>query len=302
MCGKQDDGRRLLRGLLDNRAIAFEYDTEGETSCPPWDSSQTGMPTHETTMSGTAEALEAAAAALAESRRRTEALAVYSRRMAHDLSNFLTVIRTYSELLLADLPIDHASRADVEEIAQAADTTVAYVQRASLFARAASARPAAIPVDALVADVIANEGTSSVGPVAFDAACKRTVMGSSALLAEALHEILQNARDASPPGAPVRVTTRAIELTASQVDAGVPVDAGSWAVIEVQDQGSGVDPDIAENVFDPFVTTKSGVRGAGFGLATARSAAWACGGQIAIGRHGEVTIARLYLPALPASA
>lgn len=253
-------------------------------------------------MSSTAEELEQAAAALAESRRRTEALAVYSRRMAHDLSNFLTVIRTYSELLLADLPSDHASRADVEEIAQAADTTVAYVQRASLFARAASARPAVIEVDALVADVIANEGTASVGPITVDTGCKRTVMGSSALLAEALHEVLQNARDASPPGAPVRITTRVVELTAPQVDAGVPVEAGSWAVIEVRDQGAGIAVEVAQNVFDPFVTTKSGVRGAGFGLATARSAAWACGGQLTLGREGDETIARLYLPALPAPA
>ncbi len=253
-------------------------------------------------MSSTAEELDQAAASLAESRRRTEALAVYSRRMAHDLSNFLTVIRTYSELLLVDLPTDHASRADVEEIAQAADTTVAYVQRASLFARASSAKLAAIGVDALVADVIAHEGTETVGPVTLDATCNRSVMGSASMLAEALQEILRNARDASPPGAPVRVTTRVIELTAPQVDAGVPVEAGSWAVIEVQDRGAGIDAEIAENVFDPFVTTKAGVRGAGFGLATARSAAWACGGQLSLGREGDVTIARLYLPTIPTQA
>lgn len=301
--GRTGDGRRSISTrppprLLDNRAIALEYDTGTLASCPSWYDSHAVVPLHQKTMTSSAEEVEQAAAALAESRRRTEALAVYSRRMAHDLSNFLTVIRTYSELLLSDLPSDHGSRPDVEEIAQAADTTVAYVQRASSFARAASAKPAAIEVDALVADVIANEGAAGVGPIIVDAACERRVMGSSALLAEALHEILQNAREASPPAAPVRVATRTIALAEPRVDSGVPVEAGHWAVIEVQDQGTGVDADIMENVFDPFVTTKSGVRGAGFGLATARSVAWACGGQLALGREGNVTIARLYLPVL----
>ncbi len=248
-------------------------------------------------MSGTTEELEQATAALAESRRRTEALAVYSRRMAHDLSNFLTVVRTYSELLLADLPSDHGSRADVEEIAQAADTTVEYVQRVSSFARVSNVKPALVPLDAFVTDVIENAGMRTAGPVTVDATCQCSVMGSAALLAEALQEIVQNARDASPAGAPVRVMTRAIELTAPQVESGVPIEAGQWAVIEVQDEGSGISAEVAENAFDPFVTTKAGVRGAGLGLATARSAAWASGGQLTLGREGNITVARLYLPA-----
>ncbi len=242
------------------------------------------------------DALNTASARLAEARRRTDALSVYSRRMAHDLSNFLTVIRTYSELLIADTPADHASRPDLDEIAQAADTTVGYVQRVSAFSRAAGAKTAPFALHELVADVVQQAQATAVAPVTLDAQARCTVSGSAVTLGEAIQELLSNARDASPPGAAITVRTRETTLEAATVEHGVPVDAGNWALVEVIDAGVGVPENIAENVFDPFVTGKSGVRGAGFGLAIARCAAWATGGQLTLGREQGQTVARLYLP------
>jgi signal transduction histidine kinase len=44
-----------------------------------------------------------------------------------------------------------------------------------------------------------------------------------------------------------------------------------WAVIEVQDSGTGIPPAIRDRVFDPFFTTKEVGRGTGQGLAIARN-------------------------------
>lgn len=240
--------------------------------------------------------LRTAAARLLEARRRTDALSLYSRRMAHDLSNFLTVIRTYSELLIAHTPADHASRQDLDEIAQAADTTVGYVHRVSAFSRASGAKVAPFALHELVADVVEEAQASSLAPVTLDAQTRCAVTGSAAILGEALQELLSNARDASPVDAQISVRARETTLQAPLVEHGVPVEAGVWAVVEVIDSGVGVPEDIADNVFDPFVTGKSGVRGAGFGLGIARCAAWATGGQLTLGREHGYTVARLYLP------
>ncbi len=248
-------------------------------------------------MTRTAE-LERAALQLEEAHRRTEALVVYSRRVAHDLSNFLTVIRTYSELLLSDLPSDHPTRADVTEIAQAADTTVSYVQRVSSFGRAHSAKQGPLSVAALVRDIVEQALHAGLGPITLVDPVDTTVKGSAPVLGEALHEVIVNAREASPTGATIEVSTHVLQLEDTVVDAGVPINAGSWAVIEVRDSGAGVPEAVAANMFDPFVTSKSGVRGAGFGLATARCAAWAFGGELTLGRDGAHTRARFYLPVL----
>jgi signal transduction histidine kinase len=245
--------------------------------------------------------LQRAEAHRAEALRRTEALSFFARRMSHDLSNFLTVIRTYAELVLADTPPSSPSHADLTEIGQAADTTVAYMQRASSFGRASSAPAAPTRLDGLVTAVVAQAEAAGRGPVTVACASDAEVTASAAGLSEALLELLANARDADRDGV-LAVRTLRVTRDAPVVEGGVPIGAGSWAVVEVHDAGPGVAETVAETAFDPFVTTKAGVRGAGLGLAIARAHVWAAGGELTLTREsvaagaGVRTVARVYLP------
>ncbi len=258
-----------------------------------------GAATHGRTGASDAQAAsdpEMAAAVLAEARRRTDALALFSRRVAHDLSNFLTVIRTYSELMQADLPPDHPNRADLDEIAQAADITVSYVQRTSAFARALASRVSTFPLDPLVSSSVHGADYEDLGPLQVVTQSGVSVSGPAPSLSEAIQELTRNAREASPPNTTVFVRTRVEVLPEAVVRDGVPIDAGTWAVVEIEDRGAGLPLELASSAFDPFVTGKTGVRGAGFGLTMARTAAWACGGELTVGRADGGTVARLYLP------
>jgi signal transduction histidine kinase len=248
-------------------------------------------------MSLDSELLPRAEASLAEAHRRTEAIAFFARRVSHDLSNFLTVIRTYSELVLADTPETSPAKADLEEIRQAADTIVAYLQRASAFGRATSSPLAPTLLDGFVAAVVAQANAGGRGPIVLHAASDARVTASAAGLADALQELIANAREASPRDAEVVVHTSTRVLTAPLIDGGVPIAAGRWAVVSVRDDGPGVEETVRETAFDPFVSTKAGVRGAGLGLAIARAAIWAANGQLTIVREAPHTIARVYLPA-----
>jgi len=247
-------------------------------------------------MSVESEPLPHAEASLAEAHRRTDAIAFFARRISHDLSNFLTVIRTYSELVLADTPEHAPAKADLEEIRQAADTIVAYLQRASAFGRTSNAALVPTLLDGFVAAVVAQANTTGRGPIVLQAASQARITASAAGLSDALQELIANARDASPHGADVTVLTSTLTLREPIIDGGVPISAGTWAVISVRDAGAGIDPSIADSAFDPFVSTKAGVRGAGLGLAIARAAVWAANGQLTIAREAPHTVARLYLP------
>ncbi len=247
-------------------------------------------------MSSESPELIAARQELAEAHRRTDALAFFARRMAHDLSNFLTVIRTYSELMLGDLPSDSTSRADLLEIAQAADTTVAYVQRSSTFGRAVNSKVMPLQLDDLLRDVVQQADDIGHGPIMLSLSSSATVSSSAAVLAEAITELLVNAREAGPAPAPIVVRSRVESSNETAVDRGVPITPGRWAVVEIIDRGAGIAASVAPNAFDPFVTSKSGVRGAGFGLTIARAAAWASGGELTLGDADGLTVARMYLP------
>lgn len=216
-----------------------------------------------------------------------QAVASFARHLAHDLNNFATVIRTYSELLMADLP-EGSTRNDAAEIYRAADTLIAYLQRVTRFARAGTGRPipqALLPtVRAVVDEFLEARDASPVRLVDGGADAPTHAVYDGEWLRDALRELITNARDASPG-------THSIEVIMSQAD-----DAGvRWAVIDVCDHGPGFSDALRGTPEAPFVTTKLGVRGAGFGLTLADAFAEANGGRLRRTREAGVTRVSLWL-------
>ncbi len=76
------------------------------------------------------------------------------------------------------------------------------------------------------------------------------------------------------------------------------------AIIEVEDDGEGIDPDIAAAVFDPFFTTKAEGQGMGLGLYLARAQLRQLGGNLELlsapGRGTKVKVRVALRPADPA--
>jgi two-component system sensor kinase FixL len=104
--------------------------------------------------------------------------------------------------------------------------------------------------------------------------------------------LLANARDALREQPPDR---RQIAIRSRQVSAG----PGKGLVLEIEDCGSGLAPDVAQRLFEPFVTTKAG--GMGIGLSISRAIIRDHGGEIAaLPRPRGGAIFRIHLPALPA--
>jgi two-component system sensor histidine kinase RegB len=86
-------------------------------------------------------------------------------------------------------------------------------------------------------------------------------------VAQALRSLITNAQDASPASANVVVRAR--------------LDA-DHLVLEVEDQGAGMSPDVLERVGEPFFTTKQPGHGMGLGLFLTRAVVDSLGGSLDI--------------------
>jgi CheY-like chemotaxis protein len=107
-----------------------------------------------------------------------------------------------------------------------------------------------------------------------------------------------NARDAMPGGGHLTIESRRAELDGTTaIMPGVIPAAGSYVCISVEDEGTGMDPETARRVFEPYFTTKPNGRGTGLGLATTYGIVRQSGGYI--GFHtalGRGTRFEIYLP------
>jgi signal transduction histidine kinase len=108
---------------------------------------------------------------------------------------------------------------------------------------------------------------------------------------QVLINFIQNAIDASPPGAVVTIEER---LGSSLDPLGDSLDVDSL-IIDVSDCGEGITEEDKEKIFEPFYTTKSS--GTGLGLYVCHHIVEGHGGQIVVeSRHGEGSHFLLCLP------
>jgi signal transduction histidine kinase len=99
-------------------------------------------------------------------------------------------------------------------------------------------------------------------------------------LSRALHNIIANALQHTPPNGWVKVTART---------------ANGQLEIAVEDSGSGVPDELQEKIFEPFVSSRS--NGSGLGLAITREIVEAHGGTLqckngSIGARFEIRLPR----------
>ena len=83
----------------------------------------------------------------------------------------------------------------------------------------------------------------------------------------------------------VNLITNAIDATASRDDAIVRLrvsESNNQVIVEVADNGSGIDPEIAQQIFEPFFTTKEAGVGLGIGLSIVSDLVREFGGTIAV--------------------
>ncbi|MDR0225936.1 MAG: HAMP domain-containing protein [Burkholderiaceae bacterium] len=220
------------------------------------------------------------------SAQRAQAWGEVARRVAHEIKNPLTPIQLSAERMAMRLtdklqPPEQALLAkSVKTIVDQVGAMKRLVDEFREYARLPAANLQPLDLNALVADVLQLYGEENATvrvQASLDPQCP-PISGDSQQLRQVIHNLLQNAQDATdqraqesgqPPG-PVRIETRWNE-TARRVR------------MSISDSGTGFAANILQRAFEPYVTTKA--RGTGLGLAVVKKIADEHGARIDLGNR-----------------
>lgn len=220
--------------------------------------------------------------------------------LAHDFNNLLTVVNGCSELIVARLAADAASRPLAQEILHAGERAAQLTRQLLAFSRRQVLHPEVVDLDCCLADLggllrrllgehielrldgCSSGGSARVDPVQFE---------------QAIVNLAVNARDAMPDGGALTICTRMVTVGSGAAAAPGGLLPGRYVVVAVQDGGVGMDAGTRARIFEPFFSTKPAGKGTGLGLAMVYGFVRQSGGHVEV--HSEPgcgAVFELYLP------
>ena len=218
------------------------------------------------------------------SAQRSQAWGEVARRLAHEIKNPLTPIQLSAERLERKLD-GKLEEADQTVLSKSVKTIVEQVAAMKRlvnefrdYARLPSAELKPLDLNQLILDVMglyAPEPSERVTRAQVFTDLDPTlplIEGDAQQLRQVVHNLLQNAQDASDPQTHVMLVTRWSP-------------ARKRVKLTVLDEGTGFAPNILQRAFEPYVTTKS--KGTGLGLAVVKKIADEHGARLDIANRVE---------------
>jgi two-component system cell cycle sensor histidine kinase/response regulator CckA len=220
--------------------------------------------------------------------------------VAHDFNNVLTAIIGFSDLLLLKHKPGDPSFNDIMSIKQSANRAAGLTRQLLAFSRRQTLRPQLLEVPQHLDDLtvllkrligeqisLSVEHGRGIWPVKADLV----------QLEQVVVNLVVNARDAMPNGGTITLRTANVTAADSAHYDYVGMPAADYVLIEVEDTGTGMPPEVLEKIFEPFFSTKELGKGTGLGLSTVYGIIKQTGGFIypesVVGRG---TIFRIFLP------
>ncbi|HFD11135.1 MAG TPA: HAMP domain-containing protein [Crenotrichaceae bacterium] len=194
---------------------------------------------------------------------RNEAWGVVAQRMAHEIKNPLTPIQLSAERLRSKIAMRlHGEDSDILEkstrtIIRQVETLKEMVDAFSVYARAPHMNITSLNLNELIEDIAALYTTQQNLDVELDLAENLApIEADVGRMNRLLHNLIKNAEEAvtGKSAAKISLRTRKVTITEQQ-----------WLELSVRDNGCGLTADQLDNIFDPYVTTKT--KGTGLGLA-----------------------------------
>jgi len=230
-----------------------------------------------------------------------ESIGTLASGIAHDLNNTLAPILMALELLR-----EHVKDSDglelMETMRQSAQHGADLVKQVLTFARGVKGEMTDFNLMSLSKEIQKVIHDTFPKNIAFSLKADSNLWMVNADPTQ-IHQVLMNlcvnARDAMPDGGGLEVSLQNIVIDDVYAGLNPAAKTGSYVLIQVTDNGTGIPPTIRQRIFDPFFTTKAVGKGTGMGLSTVMSIVKSHGGFVNLySELGKGSTFKVYLRAI----
>lgn len=235
--------------------------------------------------------------------KKMESLGLLAGGVAHDLNNVLSGIVSYPELMLLDLPENSKFRRPLETIQESGQRASAIVQDLLTIARGVAVPKEPFDLNAVIHAYLTSPEYKKLlqhHPMVTVKANLDSqllcIKGSMAHIRKVIMNLVSNASEAIHERGTVSISTtdRYVDRPIKGYD---HVNVGEYAVVVVEDTGSGISADDLKRIFEPFYTKKvMGRSGTGLGLTVVWNAVQDHEGYIDVISNDHGSKFELYFP------
>lgn len=207
------------------------------------------------------------------------AIGELSTYIAHEIRNPLFAIGGFANSLLRSAGLDESASDKARIILEESRRLDDILKNIINFARPTEQTMGAVDINAVVTQTVEIMGMGTERDIPIILTLSRDIPkihGNAEMLKQCLINLIKNAQEAMSKGS-INVRTRYFDAT---------------VLLEVEDDGPGIPPELQEKIFSPFFSTKD--KGAGLGLAMTRKIINEIGGKLllhsSVGQGTLVTI------------
>ncbi len=205
-----------------------------------------------------------------------------ARRLAHEIKNPLTPIQLSAERLQrklsGEVSVENQSMLDryTHTIVQQVEAMESMVNAFTEYARSPTQKSQLLNLNAILEEIAVLYHEDNAG-VVIDLKLDRSapaIEADDVRLRQLVHNLVKNSLESMEGDGWIRLKTGQVE------------DSGrNWIELTVEDNGIGIADEVAHNLFDPYVTTKTS--GSGLGLAIVQKIVDEHGGSVRVGKTGK---------------
>jgi len=205
-----------------------------------------------------------------------------ARRLAHEIKNPLTPIQLSAERLQrklsGEVSAENQSMLDryTHTIVQQVEAMKSMVNAFTEYARSPTKKPQPVDMNAMLEEiaVLYHEDNADI---AIDLKLDKslpTIEADDVRLRQLVHNLIKNSLETLDGEGWISLQTEYSEISGH-----------GWIEFTVEDSGSGIADEVAQNLFDPYVTTKT--TGSGLGLAIVQKIVDEHGGSVRVGQASK---------------